>query len=111
MVYNQATMGEDARGTIASMKARREKREPVVCFLRFRFLDSEGFWVTLVAGSMLDHQIISPDMLLLEQGLLVDISSMVETLSFLVVGLYASLERAARMVTFDVFRKKPRAAA
>ena len=104
-------MGEDARGTIASMKARREKREPVVCFLRFRFLDSGGFWVTLVAGSMLDHQIISPDMLLLEQDLLVDISSMVETLSFLLVGLYASLERAARMVTFDVFRKKPRAAA
>ena len=32
MVYSQATMGEDARGTIASMKARREKREPVVCF-------------------------------------------------------------------------------
>ena len=98
-------MGEDARGTIASMKARREKREPVVCFLGFRFLDSGGFWVTLVAGSMLDHQIISPDMLLLEQDLLVDISSMGW------VGLYASLERAARMVTFDVFRKKPRAAA
>ena len=34
VVYNQATIGEDARGTIASMKASREKREPVVCFLR-----------------------------------------------------------------------------
>ena len=33
VVYSQATMGEDARGTIASMKASREKREPVDCFL------------------------------------------------------------------------------
>ena len=34
-----------------------------------------------------------------------------EASSFLVVGLDASLERAALMVTLDVFRKKPRAAA
>ena len=36
---------------------------------------------------------------------------MEEALSFLLLGLDASLERAALIVTFDVFRKKPRAAA
>ena len=53
-------MGEDARGTIASMKASREKREPVVCFVSvvcfwgefggFGFLEPGGFWVALMAG-------------------------------------------------------------
>ena len=53
-------MGEDARGTIASMKASREKRDPVVCFFSvvgfwgefggFRFLEPGGFGVVLMAG-------------------------------------------------------------
>ena len=59
-----------------------------------------------MAGSVLDHQIISGKLLCLEQDLLVEVSSVG---SFL-VELDASLERAARMVTFDVFLKKPRAA-
>ena len=116
VVYSQATMGEDARGTIASMKASREKREPVDCFLGetvgLPFLELELFWVALE----LDHQIKSGERLLLGQDLPDEILSMEaflveEALSFLVVGLDASLERAALMVTLDVFRKKPRAAA
>ena len=63
---------------------------------------------------MLDHQIISGRLLWLD--LLVEVSSVgssleeVLSMGFFLVELDASLERAARMVTFDVFRKKPRAA-
>ena len=66
---------------------------------------------------MLDHQIISGKLLWLGQDLLVEVSSVgsflkeVLSMGFFLVELDASLERAARMVTFDVFRKKPSAAA
>ena len=69
-----------------------------------------------MAATELDHQIKSGERLLLGQDLPDEILSMEaflveEASSFLVVGLDASLERAALMVTLDVFRKKPRAAA
>ena len=107
-------MGEDTRGTIASMKASREKRDPVVCFWEETacpgFFMSGDFLLALLAGeedgSVLDHQSISVETLPQEQDLLA--SSMME---FFLVELEASLERAALMVTFDVFRKNPRAAA
>ena len=111
-------MGEDARGTIASMKASREKRDPVVCF--WEETACPGFFMSgdfLLAGeedgSVLDHQSISVETLPQEQDLLASSTMeafLVEALSFL-VELEASLERAALMVTFDVFRKNPRAAA
>ena len=111
-------MGEDARGTIASMKASREKRDPVVCFWEETgFFMSGDFLLALLAGeedgSVLDHQSISVETLPQEQDLLASSTMeafLVEALSFL-VELEASLERAALMVTFDVFRKNPRAAA
>ena len=121
-------MGDDARGTIASMKASREKRDPVVCFWEETgFFMSGDFLLALLAGeedgSVLDHQSISVETLPQEQDLLASStmeaflvealsgkSFLVEALSFL-VELEASLERAALMVTFDVFRKNPRAAA
>ena len=69
-----------------------------------------GFSVALIlAGNALDHQMKSGEMLPLEEDFSVEISAME---AFLVVfWLDASFERAARIVTFDVFRKKPRAAA
>ena len=107
-------MGEDARGTIASMKASREKRDPVVCFWEETacpgFFMSGDFLVALLAGeedgSVLDHQSISVETLPQEQDLLAS-----STMEAFLVELEASLERAALMVTFDVFRKNPRAAA
>ena len=104
-------MGEDARGTIASMKASREKRDPVVCFWEeTRFFMSGDFLLALLAGeedgSVLDHQSISVETLPQEQDLLAS-----STMEAFLVELEASLERAALMVTFDVFRKNPRAAA
>ena len=56
-----------------------------------------------MAGTALDHHIISGERVLPGEILVVE--------TFLVLGLDESLERAARMVTFDVFLKKPRAAA
>ena len=104
-------MGEDARGTIASMKASREKRDPVVCFWEETgFFMSGDFLLALLAGeedgSVLDHQSISVETLPQEQDLLAS-----STMEAFLVELEASLERAALMVTFDVFRKNPRAAA
>ena len=104
-------MGADARGTIASMKASREKRDPVVCF--WEETACPGFFMSgdfLLAGeedgSALDHQSISVETLPQEQDLLAS-----STMEAFLVELEASLERAALMVTFDVFRKNPRAAA
>ena len=117
-------MGEDARGTIASMKASREKRDPVVCFWEETacpgFFMSGDFLLALLAGeedgSVLDHQSISVETLPQEQDLLASPTMeafLVEALSAksFLVELEASLEIAALMVTFDVFRKNPRAAA
>ena len=112
-------MGEDARGTIASMKASREKRDPVVCF--WEETACPGFFMSgdfLLAGeedgSVLDHQSISVETLPQEQDLLASSTMeafLVEALSAKSFLVEASLERAALMVTFDVFRKNPRAAA
>ena len=115
-------MGADARGTIASMKASREKRDPVVCFWEETacpgFFMSGDFLLALLAGeedgSVLDHQSISVETLPQEQDLLASSTMeafLVEALSGKSFLLEASLERAALMVTFDVFRKNPRAAA
>ena len=60
---------------------------------------------------VLDHHMMSSDMLLPEQDLWLEKDLLSIVFGSLVEEWDASFERAALIVTFDVFRKKPRAAA
>ena len=104
-------MGEEARGTMASMKASREKREPVVCFPGLTFFVPEIAGKGASEGFLLDHHMMSLDMLLPEQDLWLEYAPLSIVFGSLVEEWVATFERAALIVTFDVFRKKPRAAA
>ena len=104
-------MGEEARGTMASMKASREKREPVVCFPGLTFFVPEIAGKGASEGFLLDHHMMSLDMLLPEQDLWLEKDLLSTVFGSLVEEWVATFERAALIVTFEVFRKKPRAAA